>query len=367
MISENMRTLTPQHVASISAMTDPSARNLLITEGYFSLGQALAAWIGAGGNWCAFAGWASRQAGRSIRGEDLARHLSRRLGEHSELQSTLLELMTALGLDRAPLLDAIASAILRTPSARRSSEAVARGNLKVFCEIGHVIARMLEAMGTGGLSESEVRAFCESLPPGPPPDGQDLLREALVFYARAQVAETAKSRAEWVLFGNLKIGFHEQTRLQPEVSESIESAVLPQPELEKAIWDALWELRPIGQDLFAIRKSVRMRLIQRVASQALQLVRTVITRRLMTIELAGGQILRLGEDHARPYPETLQTLENSDLAAFWASIGDSDEAGQRSGAADWADFPDRMHFIVELFRRYQDDATLMIPPEGGYR
>jgi hypothetical protein len=356
--------LTPKQVESISAMADEAARNLRITEGYFYLGDALARWIGAGGNWCAFAGWASRQAGRTIRGEDLARHLSRRLAERPELQALLRELSAALKLDRTQLLDAIADAVMRMPAARRSSSAVARGNVKVFQEIGHVIARMIEAMRGRDFGETEVEAFCESLPPGPPPDGQALLREAFGFYARARAAATPKQRAEWLLFGNLKIGFHEQTRLQPEVLASMEAGLLPQPELEQAIWDALWAIRPIGVDFAGLRRSARRRLAGRLASGARESVRQVITERLMVIELPAGAV-RLGEDHRQPYPATLLSLENEQLAKFWKVIDPG--PGNPSGADDWGDFADRMHFIGELFRRYQEHPGLTIAPSAGFR
>jgi hypothetical protein len=35
---------------------------------------------------------------------------------------------------------------------------------------------------------------------------------------------------------------------------------------------------------------------------------------------------------------------------------------RETGALDWADLPDRLHFIVDLFRCYQERRALLEPP-----
>jgi len=35
---------------------------------------------------------------------------------------------------------------------------------------------------------------------------------------------------------------------------------------------------------------------------------------------------------------------------------------RETGALDWADLPDRLHFIVDLFRCYQESRDLFEPP-----
>ena len=61
-------------VERIAALDDPVVRNLQITQCYSELSRAFAARIDGGpANWCTFATWASKQAGQTIRGEDLAR------------------------------------------------------------------------------------------------------------------------------------------------------------------------------------------------------------------------------------------------------------------------------------------------------
>ena len=73
---------TVADVDRIAALTDPVLRNLQITQCYCELSRALAARIdGKPANWCTFATWASKQAGQTIRREDLARAFERLVGQ----------------------------------------------------------------------------------------------------------------------------------------------------------------------------------------------------------------------------------------------------------------------------------------------
>ena len=71
--------VTPADVEPIAAIRSPVLRNLEITHAYSLLAAAVAARSGQGANWCTFATWASRQAGRTIRGEDAIGYLEDRL------------------------------------------------------------------------------------------------------------------------------------------------------------------------------------------------------------------------------------------------------------------------------------------------
>ena len=66
---------SPADVRRIATLADPVIRNLEITQCYSRLAAAVAALTGGGANWCSFATWASRQAGCTIRGEDLGDRL----------------------------------------------------------------------------------------------------------------------------------------------------------------------------------------------------------------------------------------------------------------------------------------------------
>jgi hypothetical protein len=79
---------------------------------------------------------------------------------------------------------------------------------------------------------------------------------------------------------------------------------------------------------------------------------------MMTIELANGEVLRLGQDIRRSYPVSLQTLINPDLEAQLSLVDPLPGSPRTSGAKDWAEFSERMHFIAELFRVYQEETSL---------
>jgi len=69
----------------IVAITDPVIRNLQITQCYQELSAVLAQRISLGANWCTFATWASKQAGQTIRKEDLKRLLEIRLSSEAAM------------------------------------------------------------------------------------------------------------------------------------------------------------------------------------------------------------------------------------------------------------------------------------------
>ena len=70
-----------------------------------------------------------------------------------------------------------------------------------------------------------MRRFLDGLRPGDPPDGQRYLRQAFTRYERARAEHDPKARAELAVLANLEIGFHEQTRLQPEIREALDAGV----------------------------------------------------------------------------------------------------------------------------------------------
>src|SRR6476620_9412702 len=77
---------TVDEVKQIASMPDPVVRNLRITECYFRLASAMTKRTGQCANWCTFATWASKQAGQTIRGEDLLD----RIEAHSKSDAQLL-------------------------------------------------------------------------------------------------------------------------------------------------------------------------------------------------------------------------------------------------------------------------------------
>ena len=97
---------------------------------------------------------------------------------------------------------------LHTPfdALERASDAVARGNRKVFEEIGLEFARYLHDCPPDA---ADIQPFLDSLAPGEPPDGQQFLRQAFRRYQRLSVEPDANARAQLLLTANLEIGLHE--------------------------------------------------------------------------------------------------------------------------------------------------------------
>src|SRR5262245_52523066 len=173
-----------EDVQRIAALDNPVIRNLEITECYAELSAAMRARAGSAADWCTFATWASRQAGSTIRGEDLLDRFHRHLGRQARLLAPIQSLGRALlrkGLFEPDTTFGRMVAAIHTPfdAFERASEEVAQGNLKVFEEIGREFARFMASVPVDARDDSpELLAFTAGLRAGPPPDGQDYLKEA---------------------------------------------------------------------------------------------------------------------------------------------------------------------------------------------
>jgi hypothetical protein len=236
-----MERLTPQarvpgvaEVDRIAALGDPVIRNLQITHCYHELSSALAARAGACANWCTFATWASKQAGQTIRREDLARTFEGTLASAPEIAQAVQRVVASARKagarhDAERIRRAVWDALGPTSPVNRASDAVGRGNLKVFAEIAREFARFLSDCGADvAFDRAKIESFCGALRPGDPPDGQEYLRRAFARYYHSFFEPDAKARAELLLLANIEIGFHEQTRLQPEIAEALD-ALVPDP------------------------------------------------------------------------------------------------------------------------------------------
>src|SRR5215216_4768487 len=159
---------TAADVRRLAAIANPVVRNLEITDCYSRLAAAFAERSGEGANWCTYATWASRQAGRTIRGEDLFEHVGRDLGHARWVLhpiATLWRRLLRRGLLQPDSRLGRLTAELHTPfdAVERASTAVARGNLKVFEEIGLEFARYLEESPA---DPAALRRFLDGLRPG---------------------------------------------------------------------------------------------------------------------------------------------------------------------------------------------------------
>ncbi len=353
---------TVDDVRRIGAMTDPVIRNLEITHCYGRLSAAMVQRTGPCANWCTYATWASRQAGRTIRGEDLLETLRTRLMIGPQLLHPVASLGRALlrrGLFHPSSTLGRMTAQLYTPfdAFERTSDAVARGNRKVFEEIGYEFARYLEAVPPeAGAGSPELRAFLAELREGEPPDGQRYLTRAFTRYASAAATTDPGACAELLLLANCEIGMHEQTRLQPEIRESLDSPYAVTQDLDRRLSLALmpWWRRRVPRVVATPVGALGARAQRGVAD----MLREIITMALMVMSLP-GRVLSLGADMDEPFPDLLRELRDAELTALF---GRFDTGKPGTAASDWSDFDQRMRYIAHLFRAFHLHDELLGPP-----
>ncbi|SDE79369.1 hypothetical protein SAMN04487996_10710 [Dyadobacter soli] len=356
-------------VRAIAAITDPTIRNLRITQCYCELSTAFVSRTGPVANWCTFATWASKQAGQSIRREDLLRSMEAQLNlPQLEELKLLWRVAVELGVDAA-LQQKLFGIIRNTWLAGiidDISGAVSRGNRKVFEEIGWEFARFLSAYSQDkAFNQQQLDDFCRNLRPGNPPDGQQYLKQAFTNYYHAFFEEDAQLRTELQLLANLEIGFHEQTRLQPEIAASLNAAFAVNTEIvRKKITDAFfppesWLARIRLSYLKITGKTSRLdTAINKLMHRLQSIVREQLTIHLMTLTLPPELRLSLAKDLNKTYPAALLHLSCPSLLTLLSQIDPTPDSVAQSGAVDWADLPERMHFITELFRCYHIDPAL---------
>src|SRR5690606_9442295 len=100
---------------------------------------------------------------------------------------------------------------------------IAEGNLKVYAELTPLFAKFVdEFKDPPNRTEQRLAAFLSELSPGSAADGgQADLKVALTAYFRAARSSNPSEVAQLVLFGNVLIGLHEQTRLQVNIEGGI--------------------------------------------------------------------------------------------------------------------------------------------------
>ena len=364
---------TAEEVQRIINIEDPIIRNLQITQCYHELSAVLAWRTGLAANWCTFATWASKQAGQTIRKEDLARLLESRLRSSPTTVQAAESVAAAAIFNGVIQFESPQDLALRARNFRtaidRASDAVSRGNKKVFEEIGGEFARFYDTCFLDqALDNEKITRFCEELRPGEPPEGQSYLRQAFAHYYQALFENNVKTRAEIILLANIEIGFHEQTRLQPEIAESLDAGLINFQKFTRPLFASIFPMsgwfnlahlyvrrllgRPTTLDLA----------IQALLAAARSHLRQAITEIMMTISLPSGGRLSLSKDLAAGFPDSLQQITNLELSLLLEKHDPTPHSPVDSGVLDWADLSDRLHFIIDLFRCYQENQNLFEPP-----
>lgn len=313
--------VTADHVACIAGRPDPVVRNLQITQSYHDLGVALAERLdGRDACWVGFAVWASRTAGRFIRGEWLPEALRRALARLGPRGGRGIE-----GLDE------------------RIRSHLAEGNRKVYAEIAPLFVELLRLLELPAVDRpAALQRALESLRPGPVEEGgQAALRQALRAFVEAASLPEGPERAQRILLGNLLVGAHEQYRLQAQIVGALDV---------------------VGRLGSAIRGTWARAARQRLEAR----LRQHVTYAMVRVDLPGLSV-SVGRDvPALPdgsmFPADLRRVSHPELQAVLARFDRSPNTTSGSAAADWGDYGDRMNYVVDLFRSRQQLPELVSPP-----
>lgn len=344
-------------IERVTKIQMPVIRNLWITQHYHSLMNALAAVLGpVNANWSTFATWASKTAGQSIRGEEIPKEMQWLLAEQAKLHEQLVGVLKHLPGAWEQQFDvfAVPKAVLANVSNQ-----IAIGNLKVFAELAPLFATFWDRFSDPSRRvEKELDAFVATLKDGPVDQGgQDWLKTAFTSYFAASRAKSLKEAAEFILYGNLLIGLHEQTRLQPFIAGALDAP------FEESSYEALLAAEPDWIE--SVVRPLFRGVLKIFRSQFEDDWERLATRYLMTLTLPGGQVLNLSQDvpvGARPFPEVLNPLEYAELKRLVSTYDPNLESLKGSGARNWTEIANRMAFISDLFRSRQQDTTLFEQP-----
>lgn len=354
------------HLQRIASLEDRVLRNLLITQCYHELALALRAHTGAGANWCAFATWASRQAGRTIRGEDLREALRVRLRVLESVRAIAAAIPWPGSRPADPLttlVEYVVHALDAEAALDRASSAVADGNRKVFAEIAPAYALFLDVV-----KDTDPNAFAhflESFLPGDPPAGQQPLRDAFVAYREALATPDPGVRAQLLCYANLLVGLHEQTRLQPEIRQALNAAFNADDvrrRIVARIMPGAWRAVRDRVAAWFGRRPPLDYLIDRLLAVVQRELRGLITANAMTLELPAGVTLWLGRDLRDAPAASLLRVTDQRLSALLARLDPAPHTPLGSGATDWSELSERLHLIAELFRSRHEWEPLFEAP-----
>jgi len=350
------RPIGEAQVAEILAIGDPVLRNLWITLAYHDLAVGMTRIAGARNvSWVAFATWASKTAGVSIRKEQLSDLLRAHLADSDEWAHVLGELRGHLLEHAFGDLDAAVARIFNR-SIGRMSEVIAEGNRTVFEELGPIFARTA-ALDDSARTPGALEAFLAGVKAVDTVDGEatERLRQAFRLYHgiwRGGDALDARAATQQMLLANGLIGLTEQIRLQPAIRGALDAVI------EVGLGDIVGPL---------LDRLVPRRVLD-LLEQALERVwRRAVTKHLLTLRTPDG-LLDLGEDVPllappdRRFPDDLAALADPSLMAFLGQHDRTNGLGQPSGARDWASLRDRMNYIVNLFRSRQQRSPMLLPP-----
>jgi hypothetical protein len=342
----------------IAGLSDPVVRNLCITQRYHELAVGLRdAGLGRDATWCAFAVWASKTAGATIRGEVLPTRVKALMGANGASESLLRRFnhgIEAWAVQRlshehiARTIDSVTADV---------SKHVGDGNLLVFAELAPLFTALRDACRAApSTPEQLARAMASTISAIPESDAAKGIAAAFSAYGEAQFSPAR--RPVLVLQANTLAVAHEQRRLQPAIAGALDAPITDT--LKKVIETDVVRHAPVAE-----ARRVLDALVDDVCTVLDATWDTVLTEVIMQLVTATERF-DLRRD-VPPLAEGMFPPELLDIAgsAAGSAVSQWDRTGGRgapSGAHDWAVLEERMNFIVNLFRSRQQDAGLFNPP-----
>ena len=347
--------LDQNEIQSIVAHNNLVVRNLQVTQGYHRISHGMTRLIGRRNiSWCAFATHASKTAGQAIRHELMPAMLRSAMLRMAGFDNTFVFLNDVL--DKGQLDKEDGDMGLMAEAMKRVSLLVSAGNILVFDELSWPFSSFINSFSRAwDRDEKALQSFLAGhLKPGPlESGGQEHLFEAFTAYYNARFTTNSKRKAEYVLQGNLLIGLHEQTRLQPYI--------------EKAL--------AVPLDIFLDEDSsartgksggLANKLRNQSAGFSRELVTRTVTRMLMSISLPNRD-LKLGENVIAPsgvvsFPTDLLSIDDPRCQDLVQQFETSIDTLTSSAADNWVSLKDRMSFVVDFFRSHQQYKRLFDQP-----
>jgi hypothetical protein len=334
---------------------DPILRNLKITQGYYALSRAMSTMVGgANVSWCGFASWSSKTIGVSIRETNMGHRGLLAITQSRIYQETVqrvvntLEAAGVIGI--GPFDNVIAQAL------EDGIDNLKQGNAEVYGEIGALYARLISALGNDvDLDLARLAPVIAYLDNKPSEEGgQELLRQAAENYYRARFEANPSLKAQLVLLANARVGKHEQMRLQGCLEEFLGAALE-----QRIVEHAQQQCRGIAPLEIAVTPIARA-----AGKLAKEEWTKLLTDLVLHLNLPGNETLRLSSDVPPPrgktlYPPELQKLSNPEALAILEEFGADTPNAIGTGATDWTNLVQRMHYILVLFRSRQLEAILL--------
>jgi hypothetical protein len=346
--------------SEIAALEDPVLRNLWITQRYHELARQLRdAGLSEDATWCAFAVWASKTAGATIRGDELPNLVRKLLADDQAAAGALRQFNHGLGpwlewtLEHTHLLKFVEEI------SGQVSASIAAGNVLVFSELAPLFTALVaDSSGATHADRAAAAADLAHCIQLLDDQGVDTTLVVAAFAAYQQALNDQAQRPALVLAGNILAVSHEQERLQPAITNALDAAI--HDVLNAFMEREVAPLMPHHEARHLLRKVAAE--VEKALERIWQSALTGLMLRMQT----PAENLDL-KHSVPPLPEGMFPPELAQLVGTAAEIpyGKWDRTngtGDPSGASDWAVITERMNYIATLFRSRQRHPSLFQPP-----